>query len=147
MKGVFKMKLTADMVLLGETPENKTDAINRIGKVMVQSGLVSDEYIEGMHMRDEQLSVFMGNDIAIPHGTDDHRKYVKNTGIVVMQAPEGVDFDNNKARLLFGIAAKGEEHMDILSNIAILCSDIDTVDELVALEDAEALIKIIKDGE
>ena len=74
--------------------------------------------------REEMTTTFMGNLVAIPHGTDDAKKEVQNSGIAIIQVPEGVDFgDGNIVKLIIGIAGKGDEHLDILSNIAIVVSE------------------------
>ena len=74
----------------------------------------------------------MGNFVAIPHGTDEAKSEVKESGIAIIQVPEGVDFgDGNIVKLIFGIAGKGNEHLDILSNIAIVVSEEENVEEIV----------------
>ncbi len=140
------MELTKKNIALNEEFATKQEAIDFVGQKLVECGYADVQYIEGMHDRDQQVSVFMGNDLAIPHGSDDYRKYIKQTGMVVVQVPNGVDFDGNEAKLLVGLAAAGDDHMEILSNIAILCSEQEMVDKLVALNDAEEVIEIIKRG-
>ena len=82
--------------------------------------------------REEMTSTFMGNFVAIPHGTDDAKKEVKETGITIIQVPNGVDFgDGNIVKLIFGIAGKGNDHLDILSNIAITVSEEENVEKIV----------------
>jgi len=74
----------------------------------------------------------MGNFVAIPHGTDDAKQEVKESGIAIIQVPGGVDFgDGNIVKLIFGIAGKGDEHLEILSNIAIVVSDEENVEAIV----------------
>ncbi len=141
------MKLTADNIVLNASFENKKAAIEFVGNKLVTCGYVKPQYVEGMHKRDEQVSVYMGNDLAIPHGSDDYRQYINSTGIVVVQVPMGVDFDGNNVRLLIGLAAVGDEHMDVLSNIAILCSEQKIVDRLVELKETKEIIQLIEEGE
>lgn len=140
------MKLTENCIILNQSFENKTEAIEFVGKQLLSNGFVQSEYIAGMHKRDQAVSVFMGNDLAIPHATDECRQYIQTTGMVVVQVPNGVDFDGNQARLLVGLAAAGDEHMDILANIAILCSDMQMVDALVKSSSKAAIIKMINEG-
>ena len=93
--------------------------------------------------RDEMLSVYMGNFIAIPHGTDEAKKYVKKSGICIVQVPDGVNFgtaDEEKiVTVLFGIAGKGEDHLQLVQQIALFCSDIDNVVELADALDKEEI--------
>ncbi len=141
------MELTVNNIELNKDFKSKQEAINFVGNKLHACGYVELPYIEGMHKRDQQVSVYMGNDLAIPHGSDDYREYIKQTGIVIVQVPKGVDFDGNNVRLLIGIAAAGNDHMDILSNIAILCSEQEIVDQLVATDDKQQIIKMIEEGE
>lgn len=140
------MKLTERNVVLNQSFSSKTEAIDFVGNKLCECGYVSQEYIEGMHKREEQVSVYMGNGLAIPHGRDDYRQYILETGIVIVQVPSGVDFDGNQATLLIGLAALGNEHMEILSNIAILCSEQEIVDQLVASDDINQIISLIEEG-
>ncbi len=141
------MKLTMNNIVLNKEFINKKEAIDFVGKQLCECGYVAPAYIEGMHKRDQQVSVYMGNDLAIPHGSDDYREYIRETGIVIVQVPGGVDFDGNNVRLLIGIAAAGDDHMEILSNIAILCCEQEIVDQLVATNDPQLIIKMIEEGE
>lgn len=140
------MKLTEKDIKLNAKFSSKSEAIEYVGEMLVAGGYVSEQYILGIHKRDEQVSVYMGNDLAIPHASDEYRNYINKTGIVIVQVPNGVDFDNNNVRLLVAIAAVGDEHMDILSNIAILCSEQAMVDQLVMAKDSDTIIKLIEKG-
>ena len=102
-------------------------------------------YVEKMLEREEITSTFMGNFVAIPHGTDDAKKEVKESGISIIQVPDGVDFGNgNIVKLIFGIAGKGNEHLDILSKIAISVSEMDNVEKLVAATSVESIIALFE---
>ncbi|MGL5686801.1 MAG: PTS sugar transporter subunit IIA, partial [Vagococcus fluvialis] len=94
--------------------------------------------------RDANLSVYMGNFIAIPHGTDEAKKYVKKSGVCVVQVPDGVNFgtdtESNIVTVLFGIAGVGDEHLQLVQQIALYCSDLDNV---VTLADAQREEEII----
>lgn len=141
------MKLALNNVELNKQFDTKQQAIEFVGNKLKENGYVSSQYIEGMHKRDQQVSVYMGNDLAIPHGSDDYRQYIVDTGIVIVQVPDGVDFDGNNVRLLIGLAAAGDDHMDILSNIAILCSEQETVNRLVGSNSEREIIELIEKGE
>lgn len=87
----------------------------------------------------------MGNEIAIPHGTEAAKKDVLNSGVVIVQVPEGVDFDGNVVRLVFGIAGKNNNHLNILSQIAVACAEISNVRKMVDAQSADQVIDVIKD--
>jgi mannitol PTS system EIICBA or EIICB component len=90
-------------------------------------------------------STFMGNDVAIPHGTEEAKKDVLNSGFTVLQVPNGVDFDGQKVRLIFGIAGKDGTHLEILSGIAVTCSDMANIEKLVEAKTAHEIIDILND--
>ena len=89
------------------------------GELLYKSGYVGKEYINGMLAREQDVSTYMGRGIAIPHGENAVKDTVKKSGIVVLQFPNGVEFGTGKAKLVVGIAGKGDEHLAILANIAI----------------------------
>lgn len=134
------MLLQPELILLNQTYENKEQAIRACGQLLVDNHCVQPAYVDSMIERDEMVSVYIGNEIAIPHGTDMGRQYINKTGLCVIQVPDGVEFNGQKARILFGIAGLGDEHMDILSKIAIYCSEQDNVDKLLAAQTKEDII-------
>ncbi len=123
--------LTTEMVHLNQTFKNKEEAIRYCGEQLVAAGCVSEDYIEAMLEREALLSVYMGNFIAIPHGTDEAKKYVKKSGVCIVQVPDGVNFGTEEEEkivtVLFGIAGVGEDHLALIQQIALYCSDIDNV--------------------
>lgn len=132
-------------ILLNQTVENKDEAIRAAGKLLVQGGYVEESYIESMLEREQTVSTYMGNFIAIPHGTDQSKEAIKKSGISVVQIPNGVNFgktDEEKlVTIVFGIAGVGDEHLDILSQIAVYCSEIENV---VKLADANSENEIVQ---
>jgi PTS system mannitol-specific IIC component len=135
--------LRKENVFLNQEFANKEEAIRFAGRVLVDSGYVEESYIEAMIERDNMTSTFMGNDVAIPHGTEEAKKAVLKSGFTVLQVPQGVDFDGEKVRLIFGIAGKDGTHLEILSGIAITCSDIANIEKMVKAETAEELMELL----
>ena len=128
-------------IILGCASVTPEEAIRKCGELMVQSGYVEDAYIQGMLDREKSFSVAIGNHVAIPHGTNDVKPLIKRTGVIVMTYPDGIDWNGDKVKLVVGIAAKGEEHLEVLGRIVgIASTDADT-DALVAGADAEKLFK------
>ena len=137
--------LAKDNILLNQQVATKEEAIRLAGKLLVERGNVEPAYVEKMLEREEFTSTFMGNFVAIPHGTDDAKKEVKESGISIIQVPDGVDFGNgNIVKLIFGIAGKGNEHLDILSKIAISVSEMENVEKLVAATSVESIIALFE---
>jgi len=124
--------LSIENIVLNQVLATKEEAIRLTGKILFDRGYVQSSYIEKMLEREEMTSTYMGNFVAIPHGTDDAKQEVKESGIAIIQVPGGVDFgDGNIVKLIFGIAGKGDEHLEILSNIAIVVSDEENVEAIV----------------
>jgi PTS system mannitol-specific IIA component len=139
--------LSSDKMVLHASVTNKREAIELAGQLLVQAGHVTEEYISKMVEREELLTTYIGNGVAIPHGTEDSKKWIQSTGISIVQIPEGVDFGNgNIAYLVIGIAAVGDEHLEILSNIAIICSEEKNVHALVNASSKEEIIETFKRG-
>ncbi|EJE8545473.1 fused PTS fructose transporter subunit IIA/HPr protein [Vibrio vulnificus] len=117
------LKLTSSDITLQQSADNKLDAIKNIAAALTAKGLVEQGYVEGMLNREAQNSTFLGNGIAIPHGTTDTRDLVQNTGVAVHHFPHGVEWgDGNKVYLAIGIAAKFDEHLGILKQLTKVLS-------------------------
>jgi phosphocarrier protein FPr len=117
------LQLTANNIKLGQAQAHKLDAIRSIAADLNDKGLVDAGYAEGMVNREGQNSTFLGNGIAIPHGTVDTRSLVKETGVVVHHFANGVDWgDGNTVFVAIGIAAKSDEHLDILKQLTRVLS-------------------------
>ncbi|WP_057913135.1 PTS mannitol transporter subunit IICBA [Peribacillus muralis] len=136
--------LREENVFLNQQFANKEEAIRFAGRALVDAGYVRESYIEAMIARDELTSTYMGNDVAIPHGTEEAKKDVLKSGFTVLQIPDGVDFDGQKARLIFGIAGKDGTHLEILSGIAVTCSEMENIEKMVKATSARELMDIIK---
>ncbi|MBP1918642.1 PTS sugar transporter subunit IIA [Youngiibacter multivorans] len=135
--------LREEGILLNQEIATKDQAIRMAGELLVKNGYVKEEYIEEMLKREEISTTYIGNDIAIPHGTENAKNEVLESGISVIQVPGGVDFNGEKARVIFGIAGKDNTHLEILSNIAILCSDMENVEKIVAAKTKEEILALL----
>lgn len=141
-----KQILTVDNIQLNVTLSSKEEAIRKTGQILVDKGYVEESYIEKMLAREELTSTYMGNFVAIPHGTEDSKDFVKHSGISIIQAPEGVDFGGgNIVKVLIGIAGKNNEHLDILSNIAIVCSEEENIEKIVQAKTKEDIVNLFSE--
>lgn len=112
------LKLSKNEITLSQSATDKFEAIKSIAQSLTEKGLVEQGYVEGMLNRENQNSTFLGNGIAIPHGTTDTRSMVKTTGVAVHHFPEGVEWgDGNTVFVAIGIAAKSDEHLGILKQL------------------------------
>ena len=133
-------------IILNVATETLTEAIERVGNLLVKNGYVEKEYIEGMKKRNEDITTYIGNGVAIPHGMNEYVKYIKQSGIVIAQYKNGVDFgEGNTANLVIGIAGKNDDHIKILSKIAIACSSEEDVKKLIDSKDKTEIISLIMD--
>jgi mannitol/fructose-specific phosphotransferase system IIA component len=128
-------------IILNCEPVTPEEAIRRCGELMVKSGYVEEGYIQGMLDRDASFSVAIGCHVAIPHGTNEAKHLIKKTGMVVMTYPQGIDWNDDKVKLVVGIAAQGDEHLDILGRITDIASTDEDTDALVANANVEDLFK------
>lgn len=124
----------------------KQDAIKAVSENMIKAGLVMPDYTQSMFDRDLQISTFLGNGIAIPHGTTDKRDSVIQTGLKVIYYPDGInwDEDNNIAYVVIGIAAKSNEHLDILRQLTRAVIAEDTLARIQSVKKPEELLTILQ---
>ncbi len=140
-----KTILSPNNVRLNVPTGSKNEMIAETGKVLVDNGHVNASYIQKMLEREEITSTYMGNHVAIPHGTEDAKASILSSGISILQVPEGVDFGNgNIAKILIGIAGKNGEHLELLSQIAIVLSDEDNVDAIINAATKEEILSIFE---
>lgn len=141
-----KNVLVEENIVLNLPSEGKYEAIERAGRLLVSNGYVNANYIQGMREREDEVSTFMGNGVAIPHGMNEYKKQILNSGIVILQYPNGVDFgDGNIAYMVIGIAGVGDEHMAILSQIALTIQYEENVEKLKEAKTPKAIMEIIQE--
>ena len=95
----------------------------------------------GDKMAGSAITMLMGMGVAIPHGTNEAKDAVRRTGVVLQQYPEGVDFDGEKAYLLFGIAGKGEEHLEVLAAICKVLEDEEVLERMKTTDDVAWIVE------
>lgn len=139
--------LSKENILLNQKSESKNEAIERAGDLLVKSGCVTPKYIEGMKERESRFTTYIGNGIAIPHGVNEYKEEILETGLVILQYPDGVDFGRgNTAYVVIGIAGKGDEHLEILTKIALTVQDEKNVERLRCAKSADEILSIIEEG-
>lgn len=131
-------------IKLNQSAATKEEAVKAAGQVLVDAGAVEPAYIDSMLERESLVSTFMGNGLAIPHGTDDGKISVKESGLSLIQIPRGVDFDGNEAKVVLGIAGKGNEHLELLQRIAIIFSEEENAEKVINASSAEEIIEIFE---
>ncbi|MFD1065895.1 PTS sugar transporter subunit IIA [Oceanobacillus locisalsi] len=138
--------LSTENMELGVQFASKEEAVRHVGSILLNNGYIQESYIDKMLEREEVATTFMGNALAIPHGTEEGKKDVLETGLAVVTVPNGVDFgDGNTVNLLIGIAGKGDEHLEILSQIAIICSEAENVEKLTQASSKEEIMSMLQE--
>ncbi|WP_046213755.1 PTS mannitol transporter subunit IICBA [Paenibacillus wulumuqiensis] len=133
--------LRKENIVLGLASEPKEDAIRRAGELLASSGYVKPDYVTAMHEREKVATTYIGNGVAIPHGVGEAKKQIQTSGIVVLQYPQGVEFEGGKAYLVIGIAGAGGEHLQILTKIAEAIEDESVVHHLAQVTDANEIYR------
>ncbi len=128
--------LTPADIVLGCRADSRDEAIEFSGSLLVARGSVSAEYVEGMKQREEVVSTYLGNGVALPHGVLESKDHIRSTGIVVSQYPDGVDWGPGTAHLVVGLAAVGDDHVQVLSRLAEVLQDEDLCGALAQSDDA-----------
>ena len=131
--------LTPDDIVLGHHSDSMNDAIEHAGGLLVARGSISDEYIDGMKLRETKASTYLGNGVALPHGLLESKEYIRSTGIVVVQHPDGVDWQAGTAHLVVGLAAVGDDHVRVLSQLAEILQDEELCETLWRTTDSQFL--------
>ena len=124
------MKFEKNLIKLNQSFDSKEEAIRYCGRQLFEAGHVNESYIDAMIQRDRELSVYMGNFIAIPHGTDSAKNEVKSSGITIVQVPSGVN-----------------EHLEIIQKISIFCADVDNVVKIADAQSVEQIIQLLSSVE
>jgi mannitol PTS system EIICBA or EIICB component len=110
-------------IVLGGRARSRDAAIDEAGKLLVASGAVDESYVASMHDRETSVSTFMGNGLAIPHGTNEAKGLIRRTGLSFVRYDEPVDWNGKPAEFVVGIAGAGDDHLALLSRIAGIFTD------------------------
>ena len=138
--------LTLEMVRIHSGSATRDQAMQEAADLLVAAGAVTPAYFAAMQDRERTVSTFMGNGLAIPHGTNDAKDAVLGSALTFVRYDGGVDWDGQRATFVVGIAGKGGEHLEILSQIAILFSDDTEVEKLRAAPTPDALFTLVVDA-
>ena len=137
--------LPAGNVRLVVRATSRDDAIREAGAILVEAGAVDPGYVDSMLEREGSVSTYMGNFLAIPHGTNEAKDQIRRSALSVVRYDEPVDWNGEETRFVVGIAGIENEHLDILSKIAIIFSDDDAVQRLVDAATAEELHALLSE--
>lgn len=138
--------LAAQHIFLGLTAVNKEQAIRFAGEQLVKGGYVEPEYVDAMLAREKLTSTYLGESIAVPHGTIEAKDRVLKTGIVICQYPSGVKFGEEEdavARIVIGIAARNNEHIQVISGLTNALDDPDIIRKIAETDDRQLILELL----
>ncbi|CAA9325336.1 MAG: PTS system, mannitol-specific IIA component [uncultured Friedmanniella sp.] len=135
--------LTLSQVKTPGTAGSKSDAIQEAGQLLVDAGAVGPDYIDAMYERETSVSTYMGNFLAIPHGTNAAKGSIRRSALSVVAYDRPIDWDGNEVRFVVGIAGHEGGHLEILSRVALVFSDSDQVDRLLQARSAEEVLQLL----
>lgn len=141
--------LTLDQIRIHPGGATQEEALQEVSDMLVSIGAVTPAYLDAMRQREATVSTFMGNGLAIPHGTNEAKDAILASALAVIRYDGGVDWAGEQANFVIGIAGRGDEHLEILSQIAILFSDEDDVARLAAAatpDELYALLSAVNEG-
>lgn len=136
-------QLSQQDIHMGAAASNKQDAIQQVAAALAAAGCVSPAYVDGMLQRELQTSTYLGNGIAIPHGTTDTRDLVLKTGVQVFQFPQGIAWGEETAYVVLGIAARSDEHLALLRQLTHVLSDENVAERMAKTASAEELRSLL----
>ncbi|GAA4083780.1 PTS sugar transporter subunit IIA [Nonomuraea soli] len=131
--------LQARAVRLGESAATREEAITRCGQVLVEIGAVAQPYVAAMLERERSVSTYVGEGVAIPHGTS--KEHVTRDAICVLRFPGGIDWDGENVVVCVGIAARGDGHVALLAELAEILLDPERARALREATDVDAVMK------
>ena len=121
----------------------REQAMKEAADILESAGAVTGAYFDAMQQREATVSTYMGNELAIPHGTNETKDAILESALSFVRYDGGVDWDGNPVSFVVGIAGKGDEHLEILSQIALLFSDDDEVARLKQAQTPEDLFQLL----
>lgn len=139
-------QIQRENIHLGLKAANKEEAIRFAGNKLVELGYAEPEYVDAMFEREALVPTYLGESIAVPHGTVEAKDRVKKTGIVICQYPSGIQFtedDDDVAKLVIGIAAKNDEHIQVITTITNALDEPEVIEKLTSTNDVEEILNIL----
>jgi PTS system mannitol-specific IIC component len=135
--------LASSSIVLGGRARSRDAAIDEAGRLLVAAGAVDESYVASMHERETSVSTFMGNGLAIPHGTNDAKSSIHRTALSFVRYDEPVDWNGKPAEFVVGVAGAGDDHLALLSRIAGIFTDTEQVAALRAAATPEEVTAVL----
>ena len=137
--------LEPEQIILNGKATTPAEAIDESGRLLVAAGAVTDDYLGYMHDREASVSTYMGNFLAIPHGSNEGKETILDSALSFVRYETPIDWKGNPVRFAVGIAGKEGGHLEILSKIALVFSDEDEVQKLIDATSKDEIMAILGD--
>ena len=143
-----KSVLIKESILTNEVFLDNKEATIAAGNLLLENGYIEKEYIDSMleKLETQSFATYIGNGVAIPHGMSEGSKYVNSTGISVIQVPEGVNWNEEKAYIVVGIAANSDDHMNVLASLADAIEDLEDAKKLWSETSVEKIYELLSEN-
>jgi mannitol PTS system EIIA component len=115
--------VTKDLIIASGSATTRDEAIREAGNLLLKADAVTPAYVEAMAEREQSISTYMGSYLAIPHGTNASKEAIRHSAVSLVRYESPIDWDGHQVRIVVGIAGVDNEHLAILSKIAIIFSD------------------------
>jgi PTS system mannitol-specific IIA component len=137
--------VTRDLIIASGAATSRDDAIREAGNLLVKADAVTPAYVDAMAERERSISTYMGSYLAIPHGTNESKEAIKHSAVSLVRYAKPIDWDGNDVRIVVGIAGVNDEHLGILSKIAIIFSDEDEAQKMLNATTVDELYQLLGD--
>ena len=135
--------LASDRIVLDAAGDSRDEAITRAGRLLVEAGAVDPSYVDAMHAREATVSTYLGNALALPHGTNEAKGAVRRTAISFVRYPDGIDWNGKQAKFVVGVAATGDDHLALLGRLAEVFTDEAQIARLEAARSADDVLAVL----
>jgi len=131
-------------IAVSQELSSKEEATKLAGTLLKDTGSIQEEYIDSMlyKLENEGFATYIGNGVAIPHGMEEGKKYINETAISIIQSHTGVDWNGETAHIIVGIAAKDDEHIDVLSKLADLIEDTEDAKKIWVIDSIDQIYEL-----
>jgi PTS system mannitol-specific IIA component len=137
--------LTRELIIASGAATSRDDAIREAGNLLVKADAVTPAYVDAMAERERSISTYMGSYLAIPHGTNEAKVAIRHSAVSLVRYANPIDWDGNEVRIVVGIAGVEDEHLGILSKIAIIFSDEDEAQKMLNATTVDELYQLLGD--
>jgi PTS system mannitol-specific IIA component len=137
--------VTKDLIIASGAATTRDEAIREAGSLLLKADAVTPAYVEAMQERERSISTYMGSNLAIPHGTNEAKAAIRHSAVSLVRYANPIDWDGNEVRIVVGIAGVDNEHLGILSKIAIIFSDENEAQKMVNATTVDELYQLLGD--